>query len=38
MTIEYATRYRRASHIPAEPGTPYFIEKAKGTAHTFSAI
>ncbi|MCX4912250.1 quercetin 2,3-dioxygenase [Streptomyces sp. NBC_00687] len=30
MTFEYATRYRPASHIPPEPGKPYFIEKGMG--------
>ncbi|MGI5340950.1 quercetin 2,3-dioxygenase [Streptomyces sp. CA-181903] len=39
MTIEYATRYRKASHIPAEPGTPYFTEKAEGDrAHLFGDL
>lgn len=30
MTIEYATRYRARSHIPPDPGRPYFIEKGMG--------
>ncbi|MEV5302097.1 cupin domain-containing protein [Amycolatopsis methanolica] len=30
MTAEFATPYRRASRIPAEPGKPYFIEKGEG--------
>ncbi|MEV8308277.1 quercetin 2,3-dioxygenase [Streptomyces flavidovirens] len=30
MTMEFATRYRSRSHIPAEPGKPYFIEKGMG--------
>ncbi|MEU1076182.1 MULTISPECIES: quercetin 2,3-dioxygenase [unclassified Streptomyces] len=39
MTIEYATRYRTRSHIPAEPGTPYFIEKGHGDrAHLFGDL
>ncbi|WP_244905255.1 alpha/beta hydrolase [Streptomyces agglomeratus] len=39
MTIEYATRYRRASRIPAEPGKPYFIEKGEGDrAHLFGDL
>ncbi|NDZ73964.1 cupin domain-containing protein [Streptomyces sp. SID10362] len=37
MTIEFATRYRRRSHIPPEPGRPYFIEKDMGDrAHLFT--
>ncbi len=37
MTIEFATRYRERSHIPAEPGKPYFIEKGMGDrAHLFT--
>lgn len=39
MTIEYATRYRSASRIPAEPGKPYFIEKGEGDrAHLFGDL
>lgn len=39
MTIEYATRYRQASRIPAEPGKPYFIEKGEGNrAHLFGDL
>ncbi|MEU9193359.1 quercetin 2,3-dioxygenase [Streptomyces hundungensis] len=39
MTIEYATAHRRASHIPAEAGTPYFIEKGDGDrAHLFGDL
>ena len=39
MTFEYATRYRRASHIPSEPGKPYFIEKDMGDrAHLFTDL
>ncbi|KOT61959.1 Quercetin 2,3-dioxygenase [Streptomyces rimosus subsp. rimosus] len=39
VTIEYATRYRRASRIPAEPGKPYFIEKGEGDrAHLFGDL
>ncbi|MET9515741.1 quercetin 2,3-dioxygenase [Streptomyces sp. NPDC002994] len=39
MTFEYATQYRRASQIPAEPGTPYFIEKGMGDrAHLFGDL
>jgi quercetin 2,3-dioxygenase len=30
MTMEYVTRYRQRSHIPSEPGKPYFIEKGMG--------
>ncbi|MFI5831467.1 quercetin 2,3-dioxygenase [Streptomyces sp. NPDC051578] len=30
MTVEFTTRYRSRSHIPAEPGVPYFIEKGLG--------
>ncbi|GGQ19222.1 quercetin 2,3-dioxygenase [Streptomyces mutabilis] len=37
MTIEFATRYRERSHIPTEPGKPYFIEKGMGDrAHLFT--
>ncbi|KPC92073.1 quercetin 2,3-dioxygenase [Streptomyces albus] len=39
MTIEYATRYRAASRIPAEPGKPYVIEKGEGdSAHLFGDL
>ncbi|MGW1838132.1 quercetin 2,3-dioxygenase [Streptomyces sp. NPDC002067] len=39
MTIEFATRYRTRSRIPAEPGTPYFIEKEEGDrAHLFTDL
>ncbi|MBC2879341.1 MULTISPECIES: quercetin 2,3-dioxygenase [Streptomyces] len=39
MTIEYATRYRTHSQIPAEPGVPYFIEKGMGDrAHLFGDL
>ncbi|WP_019854024.1 quercetin 2,3-dioxygenase [Actinopolyspora mortivallis] len=39
MTIEYATRYRTTSHIPAEPGRPYFIRKGEGDrAHLFGDL
>ncbi|KUL38874.1 quercetin 2,3-dioxygenase [Streptomyces sp. NRRL F-4489] len=39
MTIEFATRYRRASRIPAEPGRPYFIEQGEGDrAHLFADL
>lgn len=39
MTSEYATRHRRASRIPAEPGKPYFIEKGEGDrAHLFGDL
>ncbi|EMF00886.1 quercetin 2,3-dioxygenase [Streptomyces mobaraensis NBRC 13819 = DSM 40847] len=39
MTIEFATRYRRTSHIPADPGRPYFIEKGEGDrAHLFGDL
>ena len=39
MTFEYATRYRPASHIPPEPGKPYFIEKGMGDrAHLFTDL
>ncbi|MFI5801795.1 quercetin 2,3-dioxygenase [Streptomyces sp. NPDC051561] len=39
MTIEYATRYRRTSRIPADPTKPYFIEKGEGDrAHLFGDL
>ncbi|KOX01495.1 Quercetin 2,3-dioxygenase [Streptomyces sp. NRRL B-1140] len=39
MTIEFATRYRSRSRIPAEPGKPYFIEKGMGDrAHLFTDL
>ncbi|MFF5106520.1 quercetin 2,3-dioxygenase [Streptomyces sp. NPDC000134] len=39
MTIEFATRYRERSHIPPEPGKPYFIEKGMGDrAHLFTDL
>ncbi|MGH4031580.1 quercetin 2,3-dioxygenase [Actinomycetota bacterium Odt1-20B] len=39
MTIEYATRHRRASRIPPEPGKPYFVEKGEGDrAHLFGDL
>jgi quercetin 2,3-dioxygenase len=39
MTIEYATRHRRVSHIPPEPGKPYVIEKGQGDrAHLFGDL
>ncbi|MCK2215709.1 quercetin 2,3-dioxygenase [Actinomadura sp. ATCC 31491] len=39
MTIEYATRYRARSHLPAEPGVPYFVEKGMGDrAHLFGDL
>ncbi|KAA6223188.1 cupin domain-containing protein [Streptomyces albofaciens JCM 4342] len=39
MTAEYANRYRTRSHIPAEPGVPYFIEKGMGDrAHLFGDL
>ncbi len=39
MTLEYATRYRRASRIPDQPGKPYFIEKGEGDrAHLFGDL
>ncbi|KAA9150850.1 cupin domain-containing protein [Amycolatopsis acidicola] len=39
MTMEFATPYRRASRIPAEPGKPYFIEKGEGDrAHLFGDL
>ncbi|GGZ24016.1 quercetin 2,3-dioxygenase [Streptomyces nitrosporeus] len=39
MTIEYATQYRTRSHIPSEPGKPYFIEKGMGDrAHLFGDL
>ncbi|MFF8288547.1 quercetin 2,3-dioxygenase [Streptomyces sp. NPDC016309] len=30
MTMEFATRHRSRSHIPTEPGVPYFLEKGMG--------
>ncbi|MET7943235.1 hypothetical protein [Streptomyces sp. NPDC005302] len=39
MTFEYATRYRPASHLPPEPGKPYFVEKGMGDrAHLFTDL
>ncbi|MEV8226894.1 hypothetical protein AB0P41_12685 [Streptomyces sp. NPDC079167] len=39
MTMEYATQYRTRSHIPPEPGKPYFIEKGMGDrAHLFGDL
>ncbi|MFE5030165.1 quercetin 2,3-dioxygenase [Streptomyces sp. NPDC056656] len=39
MTMEYATRFRSASRIPAEPGKPYVIEKGEGDrAHLFADL
>lgn len=39
MTMEFATQYRRASRIPAEPGRPYFVEKGEGDrAHLFGDL
>ncbi len=39
MTMEFATPYRAASRIPAEPGTPYFVEKGMGDrAHLFTDL
>lgn len=39
MTMEYATRYRSHSHLPPEPGRPYFVEKGMGDrAHLFGDL
>lgn len=39
MTMEFARPSRRRSHIPAEPGKPYFIEKGMGDrAHLFTDL
>ncbi|WP_030931576.1 quercetin 2,3-dioxygenase [Streptomyces sp. NRRL S-646] len=39
MTMEFTTPYRSRSRIPAEPGTPYFIEKGMGDrAHLFTDL
>ncbi|WP_338702813.1 quercetin 2,3-dioxygenase [Streptomyces sp. Q6] len=39
MTMEYATRWRAASRIPAEPDKPYVIEKGEGDrAHLFGDL
>ncbi|MFE0896117.1 quercetin 2,3-dioxygenase [Streptomyces smyrnaeus] len=39
MTIEYATRHRRASRIPVDPAKPYVIEKGEGDrAHLFGDL
>ncbi|WP_017557253.1 quercetin 2,3-dioxygenase [Nocardiopsis baichengensis] len=39
MTIEFATPYRSRSHIPPDPGVPYFIEKGMGDrAHLFADL
>ncbi|GAA2899725.1 hypothetical protein GCM10010517_65270 [Streptosporangium fragile] len=39
MTMEFATRHRSRSYIPAEPGKPYFIEKGMGDrAHLFGDL
>ncbi|WP_433543930.1 quercetin 2,3-dioxygenase (plasmid) [Streptomyces sp. CA-294286] len=39
MTLEYATRYRRASRIPADPTKPYVIERGEGDrAHLFGDL
>lgn len=39
MTMEFATRHRSHSRIPAEPGTPYFIERGEGDrAHLFGDL
>lgn len=39
MTIEYLARGRTATSIPAEPGTPYFLEKGEGDrAHLFDDL
>ncbi|NGN65880.1 cupin domain-containing protein [Streptomyces sp. A7024] len=39
MTMEYATRYRNASRIPADPGRPYVIEQGEGDrAHLFGDL
>ncbi|MFD3756376.1 quercetin 2,3-dioxygenase [Streptomyces sp. NPDC058622] len=39
MTMEFARPSRPRSHIPAEPGKPYFIEKGLGDrAHLFADL
>ncbi|MER5946345.1 quercetin 2,3-dioxygenase [Streptomyces sp. NPDC001904] len=39
MTMEFATRYRAASRIPADPSKPYVIEKGEGDrAHLFGDL
>ncbi|AQZ62880.1 Quercetin 2,3-dioxygenase [[Actinomadura] parvosata subsp. kistnae] len=39
MTMEFATPYRTRSHLPPEPGRPYFVEKGMGDrAHLFGDL
>ncbi|MEW2566283.1 quercetin 2,3-dioxygenase [Streptomyces sp. NPDC047070] len=39
MTAEFAARHRSVSHIPSDPGRPYFIEKGMGDrAHLFGDL
>ncbi|TDD52735.1 quercetin 2,3-dioxygenase [Saccharopolyspora elongata] len=39
MTMEFATPYRSRSHLPPEPGRPYFVEKGMGDrAHLFGDL
>ncbi|SMF36230.1 quercetin 2,3-dioxygenase [Streptomyces sp. Amel2xC10] len=39
MTMEFTRANRSRSHIPAEPGKPYFIEKGMGDrAHLFTDL
>ncbi|GAB2749664.1 hypothetical protein GCM10027174_25150 [Salinifilum aidingensis] len=39
MTMEFATPHRSRSHIPPEPGTPYFVEQGRGDrAHLFGDL